>query len=43
MWKGPKNAPVSMGLSELKGILNKFKDIENKQDKIYPKCKNSKA
>ena len=32
-----------MGLTELKGILNKFKDIENKQDKIYPKCKNSKA
>ena len=43
LWKGPKNAPVTQSLGEMKGVLNKIKEIGAEIDSIFPECKSSKT
>ena len=42
LWKGPKNAPVTQKLGEMKKVLGKLKEVGRDLDNIFPEPKNSK-
>ena len=42
LWKGPRNAPVTQRLGEMKKVLGKLKAIGKDIDNIFPEPKNTK-